>query len=57
VVDWVDPLIGLRVRHLLAPGQQLMFRVNVDGFDVGSQFSWNAIAPYNFNICVSNGIT
>jgi hypothetical protein len=57
VVDWVDPLIGFRVRQLLAPGQELMFRADVGGFDVGSQFSWNVIAAYNFNICVSNGVT
>jgi hypothetical protein len=57
VVDWVDPLIGFRVRQSLAPGQELMFRADIGGFDVGSQFSWNVIAAYNFNICVSNGIT
>ena len=57
VVDWVDPLIGFRVRQQLAPGQELMFRADVGGFDAGSQFSWNIIGAYNFKICVSNGIT
>jgi hypothetical protein len=56
-IDWVDPVIGFRVRHQLAPGQELMFRADVGGFDAGSQFSWNVIGAYNFNICVSNGIT
>jgi hypothetical protein len=57
VVDWVDPLIGFRVRQQLAPGQELMFRADIGGFDVGSQFSWNVMAAYNFNIYVRNGIT
>jgi hypothetical protein len=56
-VDWVDPLVGFRVRQMLAPGQELMFRADVGGFDAGSIFSWNIVGAYNFNICVSNGIT
>jgi len=56
-VDWVDPLIGFRVRQMFAPGQELMFRADVGGFDAGSMFSWNVIAAYNFNIYVSNGVT
>lgn len=56
-VDWVDPLIGFRVRQLLAPGQELMFRADIGGFDAGSFFSWNVIAAYNFNICIVNGVT
>ena len=57
VVDWVDPLIGFRIRQMFAPGQELMFRADVGGFGAGSFFSWNAIAAYNFNICVMNGVT
>ena len=56
-VDWVDPLVGFRIRQSLAPGQELMFRADIGGFDAGSMFSWNIIAAYNFNICVSNGVT
>jgi len=47
-VSWVDPLIGARLRHQFAPGQDLMIRADVGGFDVGSRFSWQAIAAYNF---------
>jgi hypothetical protein len=36
VVDWVDPLVGFRIRQMFAPGQELMFRADVGGFDVGS---------------------
>ena len=56
-VDWVDPLVGFRIRQMLAPGQELMFRADVGGFDAGSFFSWNIEAAYNFNICVVNGVT
>jgi hypothetical protein len=56
-VDWVDPLVGFRIRHQLAPGQELMFRADVGGFDVGSKFSWNVLAAYSWDIAVRNGIT
>jgi hypothetical protein len=42
-VDWVDPLVGFRVRQQLAPGQAMVFRADVGGFDAGSQFSWNVL--------------
>jgi hypothetical protein len=56
-VDWVDPLVGARVRHRLAPGQELTLRADIGGFGAGSQFSWNAIAAYNCEIAVRDGIT
>ena len=56
-VDWVDPLVGARIRHQLAPGQQLMLRADVGGFGVGSQFSWNALAAYSWEIAVRDGVT
>ena len=56
-VDWVDPLVGLRVRHQLAPGQELVLRGDVGGFDAGSQFSWNVLGAYSFTFAVRNGIT
>jgi hypothetical protein len=56
-VDWVDPLIGGRIRHRLAPGQELIFRADVGGFSVGSQFSWNALAAYSWELAVRDGVT
>lgn len=47
-VDWFDPLVGLRLRHQLAPGQDLFARGDIGGFGVGSDFSWNAIAGYSW---------
>lgn len=56
-VDWVDPLVGLRIRHQLAPGQELLLRGDVGGFDMGSQFSWNVLATYSWQIGVHYGVT
>lgn len=56
-VEWVDPLVGLRLRHQLAPGQELVLRGDVGGFDAGSQFSWNALAAYSFQIGTYYGMT
>ena len=56
-VDWVDPLVGFRVRQQLAPGQALVFRADVGGFDAGRQFSWNVLGAQSFNFAVRNGVT
>lgn len=56
-VDWVDPLVGGRFRHQLAPGHELMVRADVGGFGAGSEFSWNALAAYSFVFAVRDGIT
>lgn len=56
-VDWVDPVVGARLRHRFAPGHELTVRGDVGGFGAGSQFSWNALAAYNWDFAVRNGIT
>lgn len=48
-VDWVDPVLGLRLRHQFTPRQQLMVRGDVGGFGFGSQFTWQAAAVYSYN--------
>ena len=55
-VDWVDPFIGARVRQQLAPGQEIVLRGDVGGFGAGSQFSWQAIATYDWLLGVTHGI-
>ena len=56
-VDWVDPVIGARIRHQLAPGKELMLRGDIGGFGAGSQFSWNVMAGYSFVLCDKDGVT
>jgi hypothetical protein len=49
VVQWVDPVIGLRMRHRFTPHQEMMIRGDVGGFGVsGSQFAWQAVATYGY---------
>jgi hypothetical protein len=56
-VDWVDPVIGGRVRHQLAPGQELVLRGDIGGFDVGSRFSWNVLGAYSWHIADRDGVS
>ncbi|UVF19609.1 hypothetical protein HPT29_000145 [Microvirga terrae] len=56
-VDWLDPLIGARVRYTVAPGHELWLRGDIGGFGVGSDFSWQAIGAYGFELGTYQGIT
>jgi hypothetical protein len=56
-IDWVDPFIGARLRQQLAPGQNLTLRGDVGGFDVGSDFTWQVIATYDFQLCATDRYT
>jgi hypothetical protein len=53
----LDPLVGFRIRHQLSPGHELVFRADVGGFDVGSQFSWNLMGAYSWDFAVRDGVT
>ena len=45
-LEWVDPFVGLRVRHQLSPGSELQFLGDVGGFGVGSDFTWQLFGGY-----------
>jgi hypothetical protein len=51
-INWVDPFVGLRVRHQLTPGHELQFLGDVGGFDAGSDFSWQLFGGYSFDFGV-----
>ena len=55
--EWLDPLVGLRLRHQLAPGQELVLRGDVGGFDAGSTFSWNVLGAYSWQLATHAGVT
>jgi hypothetical protein len=55
-IDWVDPFVGARLQQQLAPNKGIEIRGDVGGFGAGSQFSWQAIASYNWLLCVTHGI-
>jgi hypothetical protein len=56
-VDWLDPVIGARVRYAAAPGHELFLRGDIGGFGLGSDFSWQAIGAYGFEFGTYQGIT
>lgn len=48
-LDWVDPVVGARVRHQIAPGRELRLEGDIGGFGAGSEFSWQAVGVYSFH--------
>jgi len=56
-VNWLDPLIGARVRYTVAPGHELFLRGDIGGVGVGGDFSWQAIGAYGFELGTYQGIT
>lgn len=56
-VNWVDPFVGARLRHQLAPNWSLVASGDVGGFGVGSKFSWKAAAAVNYDFYIHNNVT
>jgi hypothetical protein len=50
IVQWVDPFVGFRVRHKLAPGQDLSVEADLGGFGLGSRISYQALGAYRINV-------
>lgn len=49
-IQWVDPVIGLRMRHQFTPSQEVVVRGDVGGFGVsGNQFSWQVVGTYGYS--------
>jgi len=46
-IQWIDPVVGLGVRHEFSPGQEFQMRGDVGGFGVGSKFSWQFYGGYS----------
>jgi hypothetical protein len=49
-LEWVDPVVGARVRHMFASGSEFNLEGDVGGFGAGSEFSWQAVATYGFDV-------
>lgn len=47
--QWVDPLVGLRLRHQLAPNQTITVRGDIGGFNLANSLSWQALAVYSYD--------
>jgi hypothetical protein len=48
VIQWVDPVLGLRLRHRFTPNQEVFVRGDIGGFGLGSQFAWQAVGAYSY---------
>ena len=49
-LEWVDPFVGGRIRHQIAPDKELMLEGDVGGFGAGSDFSWQVVGTYGFDV-------
>ena len=49
-LEWVDPFVGGRIRHQIAAGKELMLEADVGGFGAGSDFSWQVVGTYGFDV-------
>ena len=47
--DWVDPLVGVRIKQQLTPRDEIALVADIGGFGVGSELSWQVFAGYNHN--------
>ena len=48
-LEWVDPVVGGRIRHQIAPGKELRLEGDMGGFGAGSDFSWQVVGTYGFD--------
>jgi len=46
-VNWVDPVVGMRVRQEITPHDEISILADIGGFGVGSQFSWQVFGGYS----------
>lgn len=53
-VQWVDPVVGVRVRSQFDSRRSLLLRGDIGGFGVGSQFSWNALGAYSYEVMTTS---
>lgn len=56
-VNWVDPVVGARLRHQFFPGLNLDVSGDVGGFGAASKFSWQAIAALDYDFMRSKNVT
>jgi hypothetical protein len=48
-LQWVDPVVGGRIRHQIAPGKVVRLEGDIGGFGAGSEFSWQLVGTYGFD--------
>ena len=53
-MEWIDPIIGLRLRHRIGPGDEFQLRGDIGGFGVGSKFSWQLAGGYSHDMKIGD---
>jgi hypothetical protein len=53
-LNWVDPVVGVRMRHQFTPSQELTVRGDIGGFGLQNRFAWQALAVYSYSWQVSS---
>lgn len=48
--SWIDPFVGVRVRSDLTDNLQFNVRGDIGGFGISSEFTWNLLAIFGYNI-------
>jgi hypothetical protein len=48
--QWIDPFIGLRTRFQLTKDLMMVFRGDIGGFGIGSQFAWNVSGYLGYSV-------
>ena len=48
-LEWVDPVVGARIRHDMRKAKNFVSKATW-WFGVGSEFSWQAVATYGFDV-------
>lgn len=56
-ITWIDPIVGVRLRHQFAPGHELVLSGDVGGFGVGSKSSWQVVGAYRWNFAKTANVT
>lgn len=51
-LEWVDPFVGGRIRHDFGQNKNVMLEGDVGGFGAGSEFSWQVVGTYGFDVNV-----
>ena len=54
-IQWVDPVIGFRLRHQFTPHHEISVRGDIGGFGLGSQLTWQALGTYGYNWQLEGG--
>jgi hypothetical protein len=51
-LEWVDPFVGSRIRHDFGENKNVTLEGDVGGFGAGSEFSWQVVGTYGFDVNV-----